>query len=149
MATLLVIAGNRSEVAEGLGGGNRSRHHDDDNDRDDYEELDKYELWREMKIQVKALRNDMDNREPAAHSTTILQRDTNGSTTDMSPAPDPITITLPFRPGEHEASKKLANPRLEGATRAMDVDYLDTPLISDEGMFMDLRSTSLDGFMPR
>lgn len=144
VATLLVIAGKRSEVTDDLGGGNWYRHDDDDDDDD---ELNKYELWREMKKQVKALRDDMDNREPVAHGTTILQRDTNGSTTDMDPAPAPMA--LPLRAGENEAAKELANPRLEGKTKAMDVDYLNIPLISDEGMFMDSSSTSLDGFMPR
>ena len=144
MATLLVIAGRRSEVVDGLGGENGDQH---DGDNDD--ELSKYELWREMKKQVKALRDDMDSGEPAAHSTTILQRNTNVSMTDMGPPPDPTPMALPFRQGGNEAAKELANPRLEVEGRAMDVDYLNTPLISDEGMFMDLGSTSLDGFMPR
>lgn len=49
VATLLVIAGTRSgdDVKEGPPG-------DDD-------ELDQYELWREMKKQVKILRGDMDS----------------------------------------------------------------------------------------
>lgn len=50
VATLLAIAGHRSE--EGVRGGG------DDEGGD----LDDYELWREMKNQVKALRDDMGNR---------------------------------------------------------------------------------------
>lgn len=50
VATLLTIAGHRSEESVRGGG--------DDNDDD----LDDFELWREMKKQVKALREDMDNR---------------------------------------------------------------------------------------
>ncbi|KAL8978001.1 MAG: hypothetical protein Q9177_006514, partial [Variospora cf. flavescens] len=50
VATLLTIAGNRS--AESTRGG------DGDDEGGD---LDDYELWREMKKQVKALRNDMHN----------------------------------------------------------------------------------------
>ncbi len=145
VATLVVIAGRRSEVVDDLGGGNWERHDDDDDD----DELNKYELWREMKKQVKALRDDMDNQEPVAYDTTILQRDTNGSTTDMDPAPAPTPMALPLRAGENEAANELANPCLEGKTRTMDVDHLNTPLISDEGMFMDIRSTSLNGSMPR
>ena len=154
LSTLLVIAGKRSEAVDGLGGGNRDRHDDDGDDDDDDDgdaddELNKYELWREMKKQVKALRSDMENRDSVAHSTTILERDTDGGTTDMNPTPTPTPMALPMRAKENEAAKKLANPRLEGKTKAMDVDHLNTPLISDKGMFMDSRSTSLDGFMPR
>ena len=146
VATLLVIAGKRSEVVDVLGGGYGDRHDDDDDDDD---ELNKYELWREMKKQVRALRDDMDTRAPVAHGTTILQRDTNSGTTDMDLFPTPTPMALPLRPEENEAAKKLANPRLEGKPRAMDVDHLKTPLISDEGMFMDIESTSLDDFMAR
>lgn len=44
VATLLVIAGNRSEHANSSGGG---------------DDLDEYELWREIKTQVELLRNEM------------------------------------------------------------------------------------------
>ena len=146
VATLLVIAGNRSELVDGSGGGNGDGHDDDDDDDDG---LNKYELWREMKIQVKALRHDMDNRESVVHGTTILERDTDGDMTATDPAPRPTHMALPLRANENEAAKKLANPRLEGKAKAMDVDHLNTPLISDQGMFMDSRFTSSDGYMPR
>ena len=145
VATLLVIAGDRSELVGGSGGGNGDGH--DDNDDDDG--LNKYELWREMKIQVKALRHDMDNRESVAHGTTMLERDADGDTTDMGPASGPTPMALSLRANENEAAKKLTNPRLQGKAKAMDVDHLNVPLISDEGMFMDARFTSSDGFMPR
>ncbi|KAL8743690.1 MAG: hypothetical protein Q9190_003977 [Brigantiaea leucoxantha] len=48
IATLLAIAGHRSEEANGGGD-------------DDGGDLKDYELWREMQRQVKALRDDMDN----------------------------------------------------------------------------------------
>ena len=148
VATLVVIAGRRSEAVDALGSGNGYRHDEDDDDDDD-NELNKYELWREMKKQVKALRDDMDTREPMAHGTTILQRDTSGNATDIDPAPAPTPMALPLRAGENDATKKLANPRLERKRGAVDVDYLKSPLISDGGMFMDIRSTSLDNLIPR
>ena len=58
VATLLAIAGRRSEILDDeldeveIGGGK-------DSDRD----LDDYELWREMKKTIKALREDMGNKD--------------------------------------------------------------------------------------
>ncbi|KAL8860060.1 MAG: hypothetical protein Q9178_003609 [Gyalolechia marmorata] len=53
VATLLAIAGHRSEEMTRGGG--------PDDDDDDGGDLDAFELWREMKTQVKALREDMGN----------------------------------------------------------------------------------------
>ena len=145
VAALLEIAGNRSELLDGLGGGNGDGHGSDDDD----DELNKYELWREMKIQVKALRHDMDSRELVAHGTSNSERDTDGDTTSMGPAPGPTPTALPLRGNENEAGKKLTNPRLEGKTKTIGVDHLNAPLISDEGMFLDSRSISSNGFMLR
>ena len=148
VATLLVIAGNRSEVLDGSGGGNGEGHGDDDDD----DGLNRYELWREMKKQVKALRQDMDSRESVVHGTTNLERETDGDTTAVGHTPEPTPIALSLRANENEAAKNLANlanPRLEGKAKAMDVDHLNTPLISDQGMFVDSRSISSDGFMTR
>lgn len=145
VATLLIIAGNRSELVDGSGGGNGDGHDDDDDD----DGLNKYELWREMKKQVKALRHDMDSRDFLAHGTIISERDTDDDTTAMGLAPEPTPMVLPLRANGTEAAKKLANPHLGEKTKSMDVDHLNAPLISDEGMFMDSRSISSDGFMPR
>lgn len=145
VATLLVIAGNRSELLDGSGGGNGDGHEDDDDD----DGLNKYELWREMNIQVKALRHDMDSRESMAHGTSNSERDTDGDTTSMEPAPGPNPTGLPLRANENEAGKTLRNPRLEGKTKAIGVDHLNSPLISDEGMFLDSRSISSNSFMLR
>ncbi|KAL8975141.1 MAG: hypothetical protein Q9197_000627 [Variospora fuerteventurae] len=60
VATLLTIAGNRS--AESIRGG------DGDDEGGD---LDDYELWREMKKQVKALRNDMHNNQTVAAAVEL------------------------------------------------------------------------------
>lgn len=64
VATLLAIAGHRSE--EGIRGGG------DDEGGD----LDDYELWREMKKQVKALRDDMDNTKLAAAAVELPEMET-------------------------------------------------------------------------
>lgn len=64
VATLLAIAGHRSEgdlngeIASVRGGGGGGHGGDDDDDGSD---LDDFELWREMKRQVRALRDDMSN----------------------------------------------------------------------------------------
>ena len=79
VATLLSIAGHRSEESVGGGG--------DDKDGDDQDgDLDGYELWREMKKQVKALREDMDNRSTATNSNQ-----SRTVTTSTGPAPLPVT----------------------------------------------------------
>ena len=136
VATLVVIAGRRSEAVDALGGGNGYRHDDDDDDDDD-NELNKYELWREIKKQVRALRDDMDNREPMAHGTTVG--------VPLQPTPRQLIL----RARENESAKTLANSRLERKRGAVGVDNLKNPLISDGGIFMDIRSTASDSFMPR
>ena len=65
VATLLAIAGHRSE--DNLRGGG-----DDDEGGD----LDDYELWREMKKQVKALRDDMGNTRMAAAIAGLPEAET-------------------------------------------------------------------------
>ncbi|KAI9813679.1 MAG: hypothetical protein M1827_003750 [Pycnora praestabilis] len=64
VATLLVIAGNRSEDS----GGNAHEHYYGGGDDDD--DLDDFELWREIKKQVKILRDDMDSSNPSMELTT-------------------------------------------------------------------------------
>ncbi|KAL6721494.1 hypothetical protein ACLMJK_000598 [Lecanora helva] len=61
VATLLAIAGKRSEILDDEGAESVDRIAEsagDDGDKD----LDDYELWREMKKTIKALRKDMDNK---------------------------------------------------------------------------------------
>ncbi|KAI4176656.1 MAG: hypothetical protein LQ343_000947 [Gyalolechia ehrenbergii] len=59
VATLLAIAGHRSEERVRGGG------------EDEGGDLDDYELWREMKNQVKALRDDMGNNRVAASAAGV------------------------------------------------------------------------------
>lgn len=74
VATLIVIAGKRSEERVGLV------------DEGDDDSLDDYELWREIKKQIKLLRNDMDNTglNPSSPQATFTPRDFSAS---ISPPP--------------------------------------------------------------
>ena len=60
VATLLVIAGNRSEKAVPGSDAGALDHPVDDNGGGD-DDLDDFEIWREMKKQVLILREDMDS----------------------------------------------------------------------------------------
>ncbi|KAL8735058.1 MAG: hypothetical protein Q9181_002960 [Wetmoreana brouardii] len=97
VATLLAIAGHRSEHDDGLhccGGG-------DGEDDDDGGDLDHYELWREIKKQVKALRDDMGNQ--AVPASAIELPEAYDAVSDLAadesrhPAKDPRERALAFR----------------------------------------------------
>lgn len=148
VATLLAIAGNRSE--SGIRGGG-----DDEGEGGD---LDDYELWREMKRQVRLLRDDMDTRDvvkyhtqdpldlawrPAYRSSgsksptmTSSSSSTATATTTAQPPPNNNAFSaLPFRPGANRADRNLNNPRL----MATDCDARHAPLMTDGGLFVDSR----------
>ncbi|KAL8967862.1 MAG: hypothetical protein Q9183_002732 [Haloplaca sp. 2 TL-2023] len=92
IATLLAIAGHRSEDhPHGQGGG--------DEDEDDGGNLDHYELWREIKKQAKALRDDMGTQRSSTASSI--------ATTDI---PE-IDNTNHAGPIVNEVNKGVANPR--------------------------------------
>lgn len=132
VATLLAIAGNRSE--EGVRGGG-------DEEGGDW---DDYELWREMKRQVSLLRDDMDTRDVKYHlqepmdlawrAPTNTQSPSTTAPAGSSAAPDAFS-NLPFRPGANRAARNLNNPRLT----ATDCDSRHAPLMTDGGMFVDSR----------
>lgn len=146
VASLLAIAQRRSESLdegkekkkEKVEGGGDGNDGDDDGDKD----LDEYELWREIKLVVKALRDDMDNTQvPAA----VITRDTLSIALEQErkaqrPAAGsgPISMghstTLPLRPAGDNATKRQENPRLQGM---VDVDAQNVPIITDEGILMD------------
>ena len=150
VATLLAIAGNRSE--NGIGGDEEGG------------DLDDYELWREMKRQVKLLRQDMDTREVEKYHTqdpldlawrapdndsknsgsnstqsSPFMASSSSSTTTTSPHFPPNNSSafsaLPFRPATNRADRNLNNPRL----MATDCDARGAPLMTDGGMFVDSR----------
>lgn len=129
VATLLVIAGKRSE--DGVRGGGD----DEGGDWDDYE------LWREMKIQVSLLRDDMDTSGVRYHLQEPMdlawraQANTQSPTTTAPTSPDDALSNLPFRPGANRAARNLNNPRLT----TTDCDSRHAPLMTDGGLFVDSR----------
>lgn len=143
VATLLAIANDRSEngISSDDGG----------------EDLDDYELWREMKRQVKSLRQDMDThgmkefyaRDPMDLAWRAPDSDSNNSGINNTQSPPPMTSSsssttiattnafsaLPFRSGANRAERNLNNPHL----MATDCDARHAPLMTDGGMFVDSR----------
>ena len=127
VATLLAIAGNRSE--NGI---------EDEEDGD----LDKYELWREMKRQVKLLREDMDTRDARVEKYHVqkptdlaLQAPVDIARSKRSSAPSTThnaIANVPLRPRTGRASRNLDNT-------TFDCDSRHAPLMTDDGKFMDSR----------
>ena len=129
VATLLSIAGNRSE--NGIG---------DEEDGN----LDAYELWREMKRQVKLLREDMDTtdeefvtyhvQEPTdlASQAPVDIAQSERSSVPSSTTHDAIT-NLPLRPRASRASTNLDD------NVTVECDSRHAPLMTNDGMFMDNR----------
>ena len=129
VATLLAIAGNRSE--DGIRGGG-------DEDGGD---LDDYELWREMKKQVRLLRDDMDSsgvkyhmQEPLDLTLQLPDNATTAPAGSSSATLDAFS-NLPFRPGSNRAARNLNNQRLTNTDR----DFNHAPLMTDNGMLLDSR----------
>ena len=124
VATLLAIAGQRSEESVRHGGG-------DDGDDD----LDDYELWREMKKQVKSLRDDMDNR------STDTAEGEHSYSTDSSlhgPAPKPLTraeMIQEMRDKSTENGKSVFGNRYKYRS-------IDLPLFGNSGSVVDHCPTS-------
>ena len=123
VATMLAIANDRSE--NGIKGGGD----------DGGEDLDDYELWREIKKQVRALRNDMD-------SGVVVKYQREEPMDLMLQPPEPATAapagsssTPPFRPASNRAARNLMNPRLTNIDR----DFNHAPLMTDGHKFLDTR----------
>ena len=120
VATGMAIAHNHSE------NGIRGSGDDDGGDLDDYE------LWREMKKQVRSLRDDMSSG-VKYHSQEPLDL--------MLPSPETATTppagssSAPFRPASNRAARNLNNPRLINIDR----DFNHAPLMTDGHMFLDSR----------
>ncbi|KAL6720482.1 hypothetical protein ACLMJK_002406 [Lecanora helva] len=140
VATLLVIAGNRSEDGTRFGdeeGGN----------------LDDYELWRVIKKQVDVLRKDMDSRNAQMTADVRLGRNLLHRKLDHDVLSAPVggTPVIPTKQNQQDLpfrrhvdaegdERKRENPRLGKQTVCGDPRRV--PLINDEGMFMD---SSIDG----
>ncbi|KAL8779469.1 MAG: hypothetical protein Q9213_006923 [Squamulea squamosa] len=125
VATLLAIAGHRSEETIRGGGG------PDDNDNGG--DLDSFELWREMKKQVKALRNDMGNSNinsvtksgsaPVSMTNDLPIRSTD-PTKQRSELPEAVIF-------DREGNARPLTGVREGA--AKDEAVKDMPLFGDHG----------------
>ncbi|KAL8824754.1 MAG: hypothetical protein Q9191_004840 [Dirinaria sp. TL-2023a] len=144
VATLLTIARRRSDFIA-CGGG------DDDNDSD----LDDYELWREMKKTVKALREDMGTRNKRTVSGYVL-----GANGVPTPQFQSLASSIPPSPG-YDASASSATPMHELALRGRaeryppasfeyqhagtpsDHSWSASPLISDNGQILDRNALGL------
>ena len=127
VATLLAIANDKSEKQI------RGREDDEGGDLDDYE------LWREMKTQVRLLKEDMDTRDVVYHAQEPMDLAMHSTQNERSPAPSasptPDTVSnLPFRPGAPRNARSLNNPSLMDVDR----DSRHAPLMTDDGMFLDV-----------
>ena len=106
-------------------------------------DLDGYELWREMKTQVKLLREDMDTADVKYHAqepTDLLLRAPAGAHSERSLAPAGPSSALSFLSGPPSGlgggrvERNLNSPHL-----TTDCDFRYAPLINDEGRFTDSR----------
>lgn len=143
VATLLAIAGHRSEICAGSG------------KNDEGGDLDEFELWREMKKQVKLLRDDMGSQqEIAAHggfpgSRKMVQTLSNGAVTDKMSEEDPAPSAVLSDAGTQGMRRSELPCRLgrvppqalylqSGHGSEIEVTY--APLMTDDGKFLDGRS---------
>lgn len=135
VATLLAIALRRSETIDDeidivQGGGNKSDDDDNDDDDDD-KDLDRYELWRELKKTVKALRDDMDTSPGKSRAISdpferdfALERE----------AQDPAAATNSISPPEDRPYMKPEQLCVRGMP--VDVDHQNIPIITDQENFV-------------
>lgn len=138
VATLLAIAGNRSED-EKRGGGD-----------DEGGNLDDYELWREMKKQVKLLREDMDTTFQRSFLGIECAEDVSWKELDQAgevkgEAAAPVTPQLPVRNKRDSCAmgKRQQAPRHAGMV--LDLGARKVPLMSATGEFVPIQSGELDG----
>ena len=147
VATLLVIAGNRAE--ESVGGGD-----------DEGSDLDEYELWREMKKQVKLLRDDMDtgpSNDPRVQYHKNLSMLSNNPLPHLSAFAGPSAVVpqdIPRIPAErlfgkdleHRGRDRLARQVFHpGGHQQEQLGLLGSkanllghaPLMADDGAFLD------------
>ncbi|KAL8792193.1 MAG: hypothetical protein Q9195_005215 [Heterodermia aff. obscurata] len=143
VATLLAIAQERSELLGDIEVVETG--HEDAARNDDEKDLDDYELWRELKKTIKALRNDMDS---------TLEKDKSSANEDgdpflqalalekeaQAPASESNAIVrqspIPLRP---VASRSGKTPEVETAhvrETEVHVDYQGAPIITEESTFL-------------
>ena len=130
VSTLLIIAGNRSEKANRGGG----------------DDLDKYELWKEIQIQIKQLRKDMENK--SGDSLDYFATSSNVPGRFPSPVQAPSThYGDRALPTDHLLRTTQISSQAPRASQAA-VGNIGTrpafnphqaPLMTDEGFFIDRR----------
>lgn len=134
VATLLAIAQERSELDD-IEEVNTAEDVKDDKD------LDSYELWRELKKTIKALRNDMDNTPDKDKSSNkeddllqafALEKEAQAPTSEPNSLVSQSTIPL-----------RLANRSSKGQTETAHVresevyvDYQGAPIITEENTLL-------------
>ncbi|KAI4283733.1 MAG: hypothetical protein L6R35_005064 [Caloplaca aegaea] len=138
VATLLAIAGRRAEVfdeeEDEIAGGGK------DGDRD----LDDYELWREMKRTIQALRDDMENKaerssiqEETFAKTLAEERNAQAPAAGAdseSKAPFAGQSQTSLQRADDWSGQKLEAQQVQG--RALRVDYQGAPIICEDNAFV-------------
>lgn len=135
VATLLAIAGRRSEILddefdEVVSGGEK------DGDRD----LDDYELWREMKKTIKALREDMGNEDGKSSATdesfaNKLEEEKEAQIPVMGSKPALEGNSLmPMEQADSASGKEPETLCVRG--QALRVDHQHVPIINEDNTFM-------------
>ena len=143
VATLLAIAQERSELLGDIEVVNREGDEDTASDGSE-KDLDDYELWRELKKTIKALKNDMDNTPDKGKSNTIddpflkalaLEKEAQTPGAASSLAGQPI----PFGPAVSGSSKGSETETAYLGATEVHVDYQGAPIITEENRFIDTR----------
>lgn len=138
VATLLAIAGHRSEKDGASDGG-----------EDEGGDLDDFELWIEMKKQVKALRDDMDTHAASLWHLQGFDDDSwkrvnkpqgslamaaEGQVPATNPSINAGQAQLPSFPGAAQGARTQQD--VKRGVASVDRDQQNVPLMTDGGMFM-------------
>lgn len=133
VATLLAIAQGRSDALDD----EKVKKAEEDGGPDD---LDDYELWRELKKTVKALRDDMNNDTPDKSSTNddsfskalTLEMEAQAPTSDtMSPVDH---FSIPLRPAGSGNGESSETSHARGTK--IRTDHQGVPIITEENAFI-------------
>ena len=134
VATLLAIAQERSELDD-IEEVNTAEDVRDDKD------LDSYELWRELKTTIKALRNDMDNTPDKEKSDTkeddflqMLALEKEAQAPTGEPNSHASQSAIPLRPAVNRSRLETGTAHVREAE--VYVDYQGAPVITEENTLL-------------
>ncbi|KAL8994793.1 MAG: hypothetical protein Q9169_005329 [Polycauliona sp. 2 TL-2023] len=142
VATLLAIALRRSDGDDGkeIDKVEESQDHSgDDGDRD----LNDYELWRELKKTIKALRDDMGNEsgkdiDKSSSEDDAFSKELDQEREAQAPTANPKVVEgqtpLPLQPAEIDIGKQLEGLPVGGPR--VQVDFQNVPIITEENTFI-------------